>query len=120
MNDLKTHVTPLTRGIIWLTKDESNIKNPYYCEIDYLLDGLLTANLKDSASVSSRVIVGQNFDKPIYVYVAKEVKTAELESFVSLLKDLKQEDDVLVIDELNAYDSLKKDLKTLSGHLKPL
>lgn len=120
MNDLKALVTPLTRGIIWLTKDESDIKNPHYSEIDYLLDGLLTANLKNSESVSSRVIVGQNFDKPIYVYVAKEVKATELSSFVSLLKDLKPEDDVLVIDELNAYDKLKTDLKSLSGHLKPL
>lgn len=119
MNDLKSQVTPLTTGLIWLTKDESNIKNPHYSEIDYLLDGLLTANLKVSDSVSSRVIVGRNFDKPLYVMIVREPKSAEFESFVSLFKkDLGPENDVLVIDEWDGFEKVKKDLKEIGQHLK--
>lgn len=121
MNDLKSFVTPLTRGIIWFTKDETNTSNPHYGEIDYLLDGLLTANLKVSEEVSSRVIVGQNFDKPIYVMIVRESKAAELESFISLFKkELGPENDVIVIDEWEGLGKLKNELKEISNNLKTI
>ena len=121
MNDLKSFVTPLTRGIIWLTSDETNTANPVYKEIDYLLDGLLTANLKVSGQVSSRVIVGENFDKSIYVMVATSPKANEFESFISLFKkELGPENDVLVIDETDGFGKLKNELKDISSHLKLL
>lgn len=121
MNDLKSFVTPLTTGLIWLVKDETNTSNPHYGQIDYLLDGLLTANLKVSESVSSRVIVGQNFNKPLYVMVVREPKASELQSFVSLFKkDLGPENDVIVIDEWDGFGKLKTELKDISNNLKLL
>lgn len=119
MSDLKSFVTPLTTGIIWFTKDETDTSNPHYGEIDYLLDGLLTANLKTSEAVSSRVIVGQNFDKPIYVMIVRETKPSELDSFISLFKkELGPENDVVVIDEWDGLEKAKKELKDISNNLK--
>lgn len=119
MSDLKSFVTPLTTGIIWFTKDETDTTNPHYGEIDYLLDGLLTANLKVSEVVSSRVIVGQNFDKPIYVMIVRDPKPTELDSFISLFKkDLGPENDVVVIDEWEGLEKVKKELKDISNNLK--
>lgn len=119
MSDLKSFVTPLTTGIIWFTKDETDTSNPHYGEIDYLLDGLLTANLKVSEAVSSRVIVGQNFDKPIYVMIVRESKPTELDSFISLFKkELGPENDVVVIDEWDGLEKVKKELKDISNNLK--
>lgn len=119
MSDLKSFVTPLTTGIIWFTKDETDTSNPHYGEIDYLLDGLLTANLKASEAVSSRVIVGQNFDKPIYIMIVRETKPSELDSFISLFKkELGPENDVVVIDEWDGLEKAKKELKDISNNLK--
>lgn len=118
MNELLNEVTPLTRGIIWLTKDESDTKNPHYKEIDYLLDGLLTANLQTSVDVSSRVIVGKNFNQSLYVLIAKELKRTEIESYLSLLKDLTSENDILVIDEVSEIEKLKSQVGKLSTHFR--
>ncbi len=119
MSDLKSFVTPLTTGIIWFTKDETDTSNPHYGEIDYLLDGLLTANLKASEAVSSRVIVGQNFDKPIYIMIVRETMPSELDSFISLFKkELGPENDVVVIDEWDGLEKAKKELKDISNNLK--
>lgn len=118
MSDLIKQVTPLTRGIIWLVKDETNTNNPHYADIDYLLDGLLTANLKQGSDVSSRVIVGQNFNQPLFVMIAKEVKSNELESFAGLLKDLNTEHDIILIDETGSSEQLRKQFGKFSSHLK--
>jgi hypothetical protein len=121
MNDLIKQVTPLTLGIIWFVKDESDLSNPHYREIDYLLDGLLTANLKVSKIDSSKVIVGQNFNKSLYVLILKEAKASEIQSYVSLFKkDLTAETDILVIDEWKGLPDLKKDFKDISPNLRLL
>jgi hypothetical protein len=121
MNELRRVVTPLTAGIIWFVKDETKLSNPHYKEIDYLLDGLLTANLKASTVTTSRVIVGQNFNKPLYVMILKEPKREEIESYVALFKkDLVAESDILVIDEWNGLPELKKEFKEISTHLKSI
>ena len=119
MSNLINQVTPLTRGIIWLAKDESEEINPLYQQIDYLLDGLLTSNLKTSHNVSSRVIVGKNFDKSFFVMIIREPKRQELESFLSLFqKELLPEDDIIVIDESQSFERIKSDLKKISGHIR--
>lgn len=118
MSDLVKLVTPLTRGIIWLVKDASNTANPHYNEIDYLLDGLLTANLKMAGEASNKVIVGSNFNQSLYVMIVNEVKSAEIESFVSLFKDLGPENDILVIDEWDGLSKMKVELKGISSNLK--
>ena len=118
MNELIKQVTPLTRGIIWLIKDESTT-NPYYAQIDYLLDGLLTANLTITPDLSSRLIIGQNFTKSLYVMVIKEVRPKEIESFVSLIKnELGPENDITVIDEWNGSEILRPILKEIGHHLR--
>lgn len=120
MNDLKKVVTPLTRGIIWLPKDQELSRNPHYADLDYLLDGLLTANLKETDSTfSSKVIIGNNYGKLLYVYVVREIQPNETESFVTLVKkDLMAENDILIIDETDSSGKMKSQLSEISSHLK--
>jgi hypothetical protein len=121
MNDLMKQITPLTRAIIWIVKDECQPSHPFYAEIDYILDGILTANLKANKELSSRVIVGKNFDKPIYVMIVKDIKSNELQSFATLVKqDLGPENDILVLDEAQGLDKVKSELKSISGNIKVL
>lgn len=119
MSSLLNQVTPLTRGIIWLTKNERDVQNPYYKEIDYLLDGLLTANLNTAKDLSSQVIIGNNFDKLFYVLVAKDVLPAEVNSYLSLFQnDLVSENDILVIDESKSFEKLKPLVKSISSQIR--
>lgn len=121
MNEVINQVTPLTRGIIWLTKDETNVNNPHYKGIDYLLDGLLTLNLKSSSLETSKVLVGKNFEKLLYVMVVKEIKRPEIESFITLVKnDLGPENDIIVIDEWDGMDALLKEAKVISANLRSI
>lgn len=119
MSEIRKEVTPLTTGIIWLTKNEVTPQNSYYEDVDYLLDGLLTANLRAANGVSSRVIVGKNFGRSLYVMIVNELKAAELESYLSLFKnDLTTENDLLVIDETEGFENLRKQVGKLSSHLR--
>lgn len=119
MNNLLNQVSPLTRGIIWLTEKEQNFQSPVYKDIDYLLDGLLTANLETVENVKSRVIVGGNFNKSFFVLVASEINPAEVQSYLSLFSnDLISENDILVIDEINKFEALKPHLKAISSNLR--
>lgn len=119
MSKLLDQVTPLTRGIIWLTDNEKDVQNPHYKDIDYLLDGLLTANLEATTNVTSRVIVGSNFGKPFYVMVIKEVVRSEVESYLSLFeKELISENDFIVLDESKSYEKLKSLLKPISSQIR--
>lgn len=118
MNSIVKEVTPLTRGIVWLLKDEANAKGPVYADIDYLLDGLLTANLRVTNGISSRVIVARNFSTPLYVMIVKELKAEELESYLSFFKDMTAENDILVIDEVNGFERLRSQFGKLSNHLR--
>jgi hypothetical protein len=121
MSNVFTHVTPLTRGIIWLVKDEADVRNSNYAEIDYLLDGLLTANLKSSTDLSSRLIIGQNFNSPLYVMIIKSINKNEVESFVSLIKkSLGPENNIIVLDECNIIHELKNELKDIHSHLRSI
>lgn len=121
MSKIVDQVTPLTRGIIWLTKDESNISNPHYQDIDYLLDGLLTKNLQASSAVSSKVLVGKNFGNSLFVMIVKEIIRNEVESFVTLIKsDLGPENDVIVIDEWDGLSLLNKEAKDIQSNLRTI
>jgi hypothetical protein len=119
MNEIVTQVTPLTRAIIWMTKDERDSQNPHYKDLDYLLDGMLTANVKTSNKVSSRVIIGKNFNKPLFVMVVSEVREQEVQSFVSLVQpDLGPEQDIILIDETKSFEQLKHGLKAISNNIR--
>ena len=121
MSDLIKQVTPLTRAILWIVKEDVSARSPHYDEIDYLLDGLLTRNLGVNGEVSSRVIVGENFNRPIYIMIMKEFKSSEIESFISLFnKDLGPENDIIVIDESEQLPKMKNELKSISANIKLL
>jgi len=109
MNDLLEQVTPRTRAILWLTKEEVTSSLPIYKGIDYLLDGLLTASLLSTSLETSMVIVGKNFGNPLYVFIAKTLPPKELESFLDLLKPVvSAENDILVVDEMDELKNLQK------------
>ena len=119
MSEIRKEVTPLTKGIIWLTSDEVSVQNSNYQDVDYLLDGLLTANLKATNHVSSRVIVGRNFNQSLFVMIVKELKASELDSYLSLFKnELNTENDILVLDEVEGFENLRKQVGKLSSHLR--
>lgn len=106
MNDLVQEVTPLTRAIVWLKPAEVSQNDTNYKAIDYLLDGLLTATLKENSNATA-LLVGKNFDRQIYVFATtKDPRKNELESFLSLLeKELVSEDRILVVDDVDGRES---------------
>lgn len=106
MSDLIREVTPLTKGIVWLRPEELSSQSDHYQAIDYLLNGLLTATLKNNSSQTA-LLMGQNFNRSIYVFATqKEVKQNELASFFSLLeKDLGTEDKILVVDDVEGREA---------------
>jgi hypothetical protein len=119
MSELIKIITPFTRGILWFVKDSIDSQSKIYEEVDYLLDGLLTANLGITTADQSRVIVGNNFNNSIYVFIVNETKSSEIQSFISLVqKDLGPENDILVIDEASQFEKLKQEFKEISAHLK--
>lgn len=119
MSEITGQVTPNTVGIIWLARDERDSSQPHYSEIDYLVDGLLTANLKIEESRSSRLIVGENFNRSLFVLIVSEVKAAEIDSFVTLVKkDLGAENDILVIDEQDSFKQLESLLKEIAPKIR--
>lgn len=99
-------------------KEELNAQNPHYSDIDYLLDGLLTAHLSEAGTVSSRVLMGQNFGRSLYIMIVHQLKQSEMDSFLSLFQDLTTENDILVIDEVNGFEKLRSCVGKLGSHLR--
>jgi hypothetical protein len=120
MSNLSGQITPLTKGILWLGPDISQ-GSSHYREIDYLLDGLLTASLQDNRDFFGKLIVGENFGSPFYVMIVKHPKEAELHSFLQLIKkDLMAESNIVVIDENASLETVKPLLKELVPFFKIL
>ncbi len=115
MSDLIREVTPLTKGIVWLRPEELSSKSEHYQSIDYLLNGLLTATLKNNATQTA-LLMGQNFNRNIYVFATqKEIQKNELASFFSLIeKELGNEDKILVVDDVEGREAF---LKTVPAKL---
>ncbi len=109
MSDLIREVTPLTKGIVWLRPEELSSQSEHYKAIDYLLNGLLTATVKNNSNQSS-LLMGQNFNRKIFVFTTmKDVKKNELASFFSLLeKDLAAEDKILFVDDIDGREVFLK------------
>jgi hypothetical protein len=119
MNDLMSKVSPKTRGIIWLPANLKDSSHPNYQGLDYLLDGLLTAHIQTTAELTSRLIIGKNFNKDIYVLVIEKFVPSEFKSFEALiLTKLTEEDDILVIDDQGAFETLSKHASKLTSHFK--
>ena len=107
MTDLLAQVTPLTKGIIWITSEEMGVQQRFYKEIDYLLNGLLTATL-NSAPSTSHVLLSENFGRNFYVFVGN-IEEKSLKNFLELVKPhLSDENKVLLIDDKDTFKNLKK------------
>lgn len=118
MNEIIQEVTPLTKAIVWLRPETISAQNVHYKALDYLLDGLLTATLKDSSN-STSLLVGKNFNQKLFVFATmKDPRKTELESFFSLLeKDMGAEDRILVVDDVEGReDFLRLIPKKLLSH----
>ena len=108
MNDLIQEVTPLTKAIVWLRPESISAQNPHYKAIDYLLDGLLTATLRENNS-QSFLLVGKNFNRQIFIFASQNPQQKELDSFLSLIeKEMKSEDRILVVDDIEARENFLK------------
>lgn len=109
MNNLLSQVTPLTKGLLWLTNTPVVPGKPFYKEVDYLLNGLLTATLKGSDSSHGHVLVGENFGQTFYVYVGSTDTEKNIRSFFELLApQMGQESNLVLIDEMSAFPQLQK------------
>ena len=110
MTDFLSEVTPLSRGLIWLRKEEVVTSFPTYKWIDYLLDGLLTASMNANQNPPMGLLVGKNFGKDFYVFLShSDIAPKELTSFYNLLSPIMTaEEDILIVDETESYQKLLK------------
>ena len=107
MNDLLSQIHPLTRGILWLCEDPKASKLSLYKDVDYLLNGLMTAKLSEAPFNGSQVFVSENFGESFFVMISSEIGSAQMRSFLSLLSpQLVGEREVVVIDELDAFTKM--------------
>ena len=109
MTSLLSHVTPLTKGLVWLSSGDVSVEKSYYKEVDYLLNGLLTATLKSSAANGGHVLLSENFGQPFYVLVSNNFSEKEIASFFELIKSqVHEESNILLIDEIEAFGKVQK------------
>ncbi len=120
MNDFLSLVSPETRAIIWIPKQENETQHPHYKTIDYLCDGILTASLPALNEKSSLVIAARNFGSTLMIFVARTLVKKELESFLSLVKiEEFNAGDILLVDDGNLIAELEGMLtKTVTAKLK--
>lgn len=121
MTDLLSQVTPKTMGIIWSTSGEITSQKPFYKEIDYLLNGLLTATLL-ATPASSHVLVSSNFGHDFLVLAGHEISATQLDSFLQLVKPhLSGEQNLLLIEENGSFEKLKAKVPAeVMNHLQPV
>lgn len=106
MSELRKAVIPTTKSIIWLCPKEAPKSHSHFDDIDYLLDGLLTATFSQ-VEIKSTTILGNNFKENFFVFVAPELASKELKSFFELMdKNLNDGDEILVIDDRNEIEGL--------------
>lgn len=120
MSDLRKFVTPSTAGIIWLAKDGNLSLSPYYSEVDYLVDGLLTQNISAAPELSSRTLVAESFGNKLFVLILQKVQENELESFLNLFPELSPENDFVLIDESDNISKIKSKISALESRLRIL
>lgn len=121
MSDLIKEVTPLTRALIWLMPSEVSPTQARYKEIDYLVDGLLTATFTHSPQ-TSHLLMGKSFGRDLYVYCISDNSPKMMESYVSLMeKELGGEDRILIIDDRTEGPPVEKSFpKTLQPRISYL
>jgi hypothetical protein len=121
MSEIISKVTPLSRGLIWLASHITPSSETYKA-IDYLANGLLTATLSQTRNFETLVIHAQNYHFPLHIFVVRELKETEFESYLSLLKpNLLSENNILVIDERDGLgELLKSSPKDIQSHYQIL
>lgn len=120
MSDFRKFVTPSTAGIIWLAKEGELSDSPYYSDVDYLVDGLLTQNINSTPQLSSRTLVAESFGKKLIVLIVQRINESEIESFLNLFPDLSSENDFVLIDESDNISKIKSKLSALESRLRIL
>lgn len=109
MTDLLAQVTPLTKGILWFTTGELNPQMSFYKDVDYLLNGLLTATRNSSPDCTSHVLISENFGKNFYVLAGNNVNETDIRSYFDLVAtQLEGESEFLVIDESSSFTKFQK------------
>lgn len=113
MTDLLAQVHPITRGILWFSAGQISTQKSFYKDVDYLLNGLLTATLNASPDFSSHVLVSENFGQNFYVLAAQNINESELRSFFQLMTTQAEgEIEFLVIDETKEFTKFQKLIPT--------
>lgn len=119
MSELLKRITPKTIGIMWFCKDEKNLLPSLYSEVDYILNGLLTASLREHPVLNSRLIVGENFGRPFFVLISSQPSASDIDGFLTLVKkNLREETDVVLIDEVDAMTKLERELRDILPSLR--
>jgi hypothetical protein len=109
MTNILSQVTPLTKGLLWLTTTPASVDKSFYKDVDYLLNGLLTATLKKSDATGSHVLITENFGQSFYVIVGNEATDAELKNYFELLRPvMKDDNNILLIDESGSFAKIQK------------
>lgn len=123
MNEIIGLVTPNTRAIIWLPGEVIISESETYRQVDYLLDGLLTATLNTTAENSSLLLLGNSFNSPLHVFIVRKTVDKEVQGFITLIsKELTGENRILVIDEASklreVLKNIPKDIQSKLHQLK--
>lgn len=109
MTNILSQVTPLTKGLLWITNSPISVEKPFYKDVDYLLNGLLTATLKTSEASGSHVLISENFGHTFYVIVGSEISDSEIKNYFELIKpQLAGESNILFIDECMSFAKIQK------------
>lgn len=109
MNKLISKVSPLTRAIVWLVATPINSQSENYRAIDYLLNGLLTSSVNACPEFSSRVLIGEQFEDQLHIFIAHSVNSSEFNHFIRLIEEkVTTGNNILVIDEIGAFDEVTK------------
>lgn len=107
MTNLLSQVTPITKGLLWFTNGDISPEKTYYKDVDYLLNGLLTATLNGSESAGAHVLVSENFGNSFYVIVGNKISEKEFSSFYNLIApQLTGESNILLIDETHEAQTI--------------
>ena len=109
MTNLIQKVTPLTRGLIWTCQKDLHAEASSYKDIDYLVNGLLTASILNHPEQNSRVIISENFGQNFYVLIGHQISESEFQSYFSLIKNqLAGDNHLLLVDENKSFSHIQK------------
>lgn len=107
MTNLLSQVTPLTKGLLWFTNGIPSPEKSYYKDVDYLLNGLLTATLRSSSASGPHVLMSENFGQAFFVIVGNKVSDSEFSSYFNLISPLLAgEGHILLIDENGEFEKI--------------